>query len=406
MIFLKLAWRNIWRNRVRTLITMAAVFVAVILSTLLMSLKEGTYEKMTDSMVGAYTGYAQVHAAGYWDDRTLDNSMVINDTLQDALSSTPGITSYLPRIEGFVLAASEEMTKASSVVGVDPELESKNRQLHERVVEGSYLEANDRAVLIGSGLAKYLRLGIGDTLVLLGQGYRGANAVGKYPIKGIVKFGSPELSKMLVFLPVKEAAYLFDLEEKYTSLILQFEDNDMHQSIVAQLSAKVGSSYEAITWEELSPELTNMIATDRMEGYVFMFILYMVISFGIFGTVLMMLSERKHEFGVLVAVGMKRLRLASMVWLEVINISILGAITGTLAAFPITAYFYINPIELGEEDMKEMIEDYGMEPVIQASIDPGIFIQQGVIVFLIASAISIYPFLSLLRLNAVKAMRS
>jgi putative ABC transport system permease protein len=127
-----------------------------------------------------------------------------------------------------------------------------------------------------------------------------------------------------------------------------------------------------------------MIETDRVEGYVFMFILYLVISFGIFGTMLMMLAERMHEFGVLVAVGMKRWRLAAVFWLEVVMLSLLGAALGMVGALPVVGWFYYFPITFGEgEEFAKMFEEYGMEPVMQASVDFGVFATQAAVVAMI-----------------------
>lgn len=371
----------------------------------MMSMKEGVYLNMIKSMVDAYTGYVQIHSKGYWEEKNVDNSLTLNDTLIEALSGTPGITDFIPRIENFALAASDQVTKGVLVVGVDVEKEKRIRELDKRVVAGSYLLSDDKEVLIGSGLAKYLKIKEQDTIVLLGQGYHAVSAAGKYVVKGIVKFGSPELSKQLVFLPIKEAQWLFSLEERYTDIVLHLKQPKNAKNLAANLALSIGEDYEVMEWEELMPSLKNMIETDRMEGYVFMFILYMVISFGLFGTVLMMMAERQHEFGVLVAVGMKRMKLAVVVWIELLIISVLGAILGIIGAFPVCAYFYLYPIRFGE-DLGKMMEDYGFEAALQTSLEPGIFIQQGIIIALMSVIIGIYPFVKLNRMDAITYMRS
>ena len=404
---LKLAWRNIWRNKRRTFITMGSVFFAVILSTLMMSIKEGVYIRMIEGMVGTYTGYVQVHNENYWTDKSLDDAMIITDSLEQAVLNTKGVTGYVPRIENFALAASKEITKGSMVVGIDPEQEKGYSKIHERITEGEYLSDDDKQALIGAGLAKYLKLSVGDTIVLLGSGYRGTTAAGKYAIKGIVKFGSPELSKQLVILPMKEAQWFYGANNLITNMVVLMDDPDDSKSITRQLSKTLPAGYSAMHWEEMSPDIKNLIETDRAEGYVFMFILYTVISFGIFGTILMMLAERMHEFGVLIAVGMKRAKLAIMVWTEVVLISVLGAFLGIFGAIPVCSYFYFSPIEFAEgEDMAKMSEEYGMEAVLQASMEPMVFLQQALVVALIATVIAIYPFWKILGIRAIYAMRA
>jgi putative ABC transport system permease protein len=405
-LLLKLAWRNLWRNKRRTLITMASVFFAVVLASLMMSIKEGMYENMTRSMVASYTGFVQIHANGYWEDKSLDESFEFTDSLRSTLDQNTKILGFVERIESFALSATRESTKGAMVVGTDPIAEIQMTQLNERVIEGTYFEPDDKAILVGSGLADYHKVGVGDTLVLLGQGYHGSNAAGKYPIKGIVKFGSPDLSKQLVMLPINEAQVLFGTEGTITNLIVLMEDAEEATALAGKLKSQVGEAYEVMAWPELVPELVEMIEADRAEGYVFMFILYMVISFGIFGTVLMMMAERQHEFGVLVAVGMKRIKLAAVLLFEVVTISLLGAFAGIFGAIPVTGYFYLNPIQIGGDEAGQMMEEYGIEPVIQASIDPSIFIQQASIVAIVSCLIAIYPFIKVLNVNAIKAMRS
>lgn len=404
MLF-KLAWRNIWRNRRRTVITMAAIFLAVILSTLMMSLKEGVYESMIDSAVGDYMGYVKVNGNGYWEEKSLDYAMEYPDSLKEILNSTESVSGVVPRIESFALAVSDEFTKGAMVVGADPEIEEEYNHLSERVVEGDYFGPDDKSVLVGQGLADYLKVKAGDTLVLLGQGYHAASAAGKYPIAGIVKFGSPELSKQLIFLPLKEAQWLYNMNGLYTSLILQFNDPSRSKEVSLELKQKLSDEFEVLHWEEHNEELKNMIAADRVEGWVFMFILYLVISFGIFSTVLMMLQERMHEFGVLIAVGMKRRLLGAMVLVEVVFISLLGAICGMIGAFPVTLYFNLNPIQF-TEDMADVYEEYGMEAVLGTSLDPAIFIQQGTVVAIIACVIALYPYFKITRMRAISAMNS
>lgn len=404
-LYFKLAWRNLWRNKRRTGITLASIFFAVILSSLMMSIKEGTYDNMIKTTAGDFSGFVQVHSLGYWDEKTIDYCFSPGDSLLTLLKKYSEKDVFLPRLESFALGATREMTKGTMVIGIDPELEKKHSELHQRLISGNYFKSNENSILIGNGLADYLELEIGDTLVLLGQGYHGVSAAGKYPVKGIVKFGSPELSKQLVFLPIKEAQSLYGAKGLINNLVIKVESADKGVELAEKVGKEISDEYEIMHWKELFPDLVNMIKADRVEGYIFMFILYMVISFGIFGTMLMMLAERRHEFGVLIALGMKRAKLATVVFIEVFIISILGSLIGIIGAFPVCYYFVIFPIEYGEEVAK-MAEEYGMEPVLYASIDPIIYFQQAMIVGIIAILIGVYPFVKLLGVDAIEEMNS
>lgn len=408
-MLLKLAWRNIWRNKVRTTITFIGVILAVVLSTLTSSMKEGMYANWIKTLVSDFGGYAQLHTTDFVDAQVLDNSLELTDSLENYLKANNDLKAYVPRISHGALVYKDTIpaitSKRSIIFGLDPDKEKEFIGLNDRVVEGEYLSPGDQAVLMGSGLAKRLKVGIGDSIIMSSVGYQDMSAHGLYLVKGIVKFGSPELSNNLTILPLDVAQYVFNMERRCTEVILQLQNNDEAESIAENISIELGDEFTSRDWKELNADLLKMIQTDRVEGYVFMFILYMVIGFGLFGTMLMMLSERQHEFGVLVSIGMKRLKLAVIVWMELIAISFLGTLLGMLVSYPICSYFYHNPVRFGGEQAS-MMEDYGIEPVLQFSTETWVFGQQGMIIFVISSMIAIYPFFKLMRLNAQNAMKS
>ena len=403
-MIIKLAWRNIWRNRRRTYITMASIVFAVLLAIMLNSLKEGILFKMQENVVSVYTGAIQVHQPGYWDEQTLDNTLAYDTATARVILDHTSVNEVIGRLESFMLAASEKYTRASMVVGIEPGKEPGVTSLDGKVIAGDYINDTDKSVMLSEGLAEYLKLSVGDTLVLIGQGYRGVSAAGKYPIKSLLRFASPELNRRMVYLPLKEAQHLFGAEGRMTALVLDIDNINDADLVEKQLQQTLGTHYEVMGWKTLMPELHQVIEGERAENVIFLFVLYLLIAFGIFGTVLMMTMERRYEFGVLVAIGMKRLRLSSVVILENIMISVLGAIAGTLLSIPLVGYFYNFPIHITGE-LRETYEKFGFEPIFYFSIEPGIFYSQTIVVLGIALVLSIFPLFKIGGLEPVKAMR-
>ncbi|MEL7006357.1 MAG: FtsX-like permease family protein, partial [Bacteroidota bacterium] len=315
-----------------------------------------------------------------------------------------GVNHTIGRLESYGLAASEKRTKICMVVGVEPEKEPLVTSLDKKVVSGDYFEPGDESALISEGLADYLKLSVGDTLIIIGQGYHGVSAAGKFPIKGILKFASPDLNRTMVYLAIKQAQQLLGAPDRMTALVLEIDDVNDSEKIEAQLAATLGDDYDVMGWKKLMPELNQIIEGERSENLIFLFVLYMLIAFGIFGSVLMMTLERQYEFGVLVAVGMRRIKLSYVVIMENIMISILGALAGTIISMPIVGYFYRFPIMVGGK-LREAYENFGFEPIFYFSIEPKIFYSQTIVVLGIALVLSIFPFFKIARLEPVVAMR-
>lgn len=403
-MYVKLAWRNLWRNMSRTMITILSVFFAVLLANFMRSVQEGSYDKMVENMVSFFTGYVQIHDNGYWEDQMIDNSFEVVPALESVPQNHPDIQDAAPRLRSVALVAHRDVSRAAMVIGVDPEKEQLVTGLKNKLVAGEMFKNGDRSILISDGLAEKLGLGIGDSLVLLGAGYHGSMANDLLPIGGLVHFGNPDLNKRIVYMSIETAQEFYGAPNRLTDYALQLKDADKAQSIVESLRAELDtSSYEIMDWQEMTPELIQMIEADRGGGVVFMGILYLIIGFGIFGTLLMMTAERQYEFGVLVSIGMKKWKLGLVLFFEILFMAILGVILGSLFALPLVTYFNVNPIEF--TSMADAYAEFGIEPILPTKIDLGIFLNQGIFVLMITIMMSIYPVLKVLGLNPIDAMK-
>jgi ABC-type lipoprotein release transport system permease subunit len=401
-MFVKLAWRNLWRNKRRTIISISSVAFAVLFSAVISSFQKGTWDHMIDNVVRYYLGYIQVHQKGFWDDKTLENTMALEDIPAEALND-PNI---IPRIESFALASSGDITKGVLVIGVDPERERSLSSLDERVVEGRYLNAGDQGVMLAEGLAEHLKLKLGDTLILISQGYQGQNAAGAYPIEAIIKFGAPDLNKQLVVMPLSLAQYFYGTGERYTSLVVNLPNgrDDLEEALTRMKKTFPEDRFEVMDYRDLMPELIEAQKLDTAGAKLILWVLYALIGAGLFGTILMMTRERTYEFGVMLAIGTHRSTLGAMLWFESVLIGLVGAGAGILLSWPIVWRLYSTPIQLSGK-MAEAYEQFGIEPIMKAACEFGIFFAQAEVIFIISSILSLYSVWYVMKLVPVRAMR-
>ena len=402
----KLSWRNIWRNKRRTIITLSSISFAVLLSCVMRSMQLGSYERMISNALSFYSGHVQVHQKGYWEDKSLDLAFSNYDSIKNIFAVDERIENVIPRIESFALASYKLQTKGAMVLGIDPEREDQLTHLKKKLIEGSFLTSTDRSIMIAAGLAEYLKINVGDSLVLIGQGYHGANAAGIFPVSGIVEFPISTQNNQMIYLPLTQAQSLYACEGMITNFTLQLNDAYKAEKIVKMLNPLLnGDDLEAVDWKFMMPELLQGIELDNVSGQIMLAILYMVIGFGMFGTFLMMTRERMYEFGLMMAVGMKKARMQMMIFLEFIYLSFLGVLGGIIVSLPILIYFYYHPIPIGG-DSSDMFEKFGIEPVYIFSLDWSIFWTQALTVFVMTFVLALYPLWVILRLNIIKAIRS
>jgi putative ABC transport system permease protein len=405
-MLLTLAWRNLWRNRKRSMITISSVLFAVLLAILFDSMERGSYERMIDSMVKYSTGYIQIQDVLYDEEPSIDNSLLFDENIEALLERhSDKIAYYVPRIQNFVLAATDNLTRGAFVMGISPERELRLNNMADNLVAGEFLGETDEDIVLSEGLAGILRMQVGDTLVLLGQGFQGSTAAGRYRIKGVVDLKIPELNNNTIYMSLPAAQWFYMADERLTSLIIMPERARLTNKLANDLRAEIDSEwYAVLTWEHLLSDLLALMKFDMAGSMVMMMILYIVITFGLFGTILTMMIERQREFAMLISLGMKRSRLAAVCFFESVFISVSGIIAGILIAIPITLYFYYNPLPLTGE-MAEAIMEYGFEPVMPFSIDPALFLKQARIVLILAFFVGLYPIYKVFRLNIMNAKK-
>jgi len=356
-------------------------------------------------MVKFYSGYIQIQHPDYQERKTINHTFQPSDSLYAVVGNMDEISSYVPRIESYSLFSTGEDTKGGALIGIDPGQEDQLTGLSKWVKKGGYLEPGDEGILLTHNLARNLGAGVGDTLVLISQGYHGASAEGLFPVRGILKFPSPKLNNLGGYVSLKAARDFYWAVDRVTSIVIMLKSYDDLSLVRKTLQTGLGRQYGIITWVEMQPELEQMIEADRSGALIMKAILYMLIGFGILGTIIMMLSERKKEMGIMVAVGMKKGRLIAILIYETVLIGIMGVLAGFAASIPLIATLVKNPIPIPGE-AAEAYSEFGLEPVIYFSSGFPVFANQALIVFLIALAVSIYPVIHTLRLESVEALRA
>ena len=466
-----LAWRNLWRNRRRTMITAASVLFAVFFALLMRSMQLGSYDHMFKNAIESYTGYIQIQHKDWWDDQTVDNSFTVTDSLRRKLESDKNVVTTIPRFESFALASVETKTKGVMVMGIDPDKENllskvkdkkvkyritgeavqeienddrlpeKTREVVSLFEDHSYTNAGrllmdlkintdkketylpileshasfkngdirmgEPGVWLGDNLSRYLGMEIGDTLVLISQGYHATTAAGKYEIKGIVKQPVPDVDSRVVYMPVDMARQFYNAGQNLTSIAVHLEKNDEKEvtETRARLAEKLEEPLVVKDWKEMNELLIQQMEADNKSGIIMIAILYLVIAFGVFGTILMMTAERRREMGVLVAIGMQKRKLAAVVSYEMIYIGIMGILAGVALAIPFILYGQHNPIVFKGE-MALMFEDYGFEPLLAFKSIDRYFLWQMAVVGLIVVASLTYPLSRIFRLKVVNALKA
>lgn len=422
----KIAWRNLWRNKKRSIITIVSIYLAVVFSIFMRSMQLGSYENMTKAAINQ-VGFMQVQGKGFWENQSINKAIIYSDSIKNSINQVSNVKNQMPELQNFCLASSEDKTKGALIIGILPDIENEHRGLAKKLVWGNYLNINDNGVLIAEDLARYLGVIqvetetaysadsleqktiekitlLKDTLVIMGSGYQGITAAAIFPVSGILKFATPQENGSLIYMTLPNAQSTFSpyIPNLVTSIAIELNDNDKIEETRAAILSNLNNKYDVLLWSEMLKEIVQSIQSDNVSGIIMLGILYMIVGFGLLGTVLMMTMERRREMAVMISVGLQRDRLAIILVIESIILAVLGVIVGIFLSYPLVYYLFLHPIPLSGE-LADMMATYNLEAIIPFSLDFSIFYNQASVIFIVALVVALYPLITAYRLKLINA---
>ncbi len=403
----KLAWRNVWRNKRRTVLTFLTIVVGCAMIIFLNAFAKGGHDRMIEDAVADNTGHLQIHEKGYWEKQTIDYAFQPSKELLDGLDKNKRISGYTTRIQAGGLLSSGDNTSPAIIQGIDPEKEKSVTVLHKKVMEGGhYLVPSDKnKIVIGKILAKNLGLESGKSVAMISQGFDGSIAAENLEVVGLLETGNPEYDRMLVLMPISGAVDSFTMMDYVHSIAIKVKDSSETFNVKASISNFIDTEREEImAWDELMPELVQFIVMDDIGAYIFDFVLFIVVAFGILNTIQMSVFERTREFGIMLAIGTSPRRVTRMVLMETVFITIIGTAMGILLGYLISYYYMINPIDASEYS-KEIAVWGVTSTTLPTDVSALNITVTAVLTFTLSIIFSIFPARRAGRLEPVRAIR-
>ncbi|MCL5268877.1 MAG: FtsX-like permease family protein [Bacteroidetes bacterium] len=406
MLLLQMAWRSLWRNRRRSILVIAAIGFAVTLAIVRLGFDDGTFALSLRSAVRSSTGYVQIQKIGYNDNPTLQKSFTVTPEIESAVKSDPLIEGSSPRIQAGGLISYRNHSLGAMIMGIEPRTESLVTDFPEKINEGRFLDNDTTAdIVVGYKLLRNLGAHVGDSVVVLGQGFDGILGNMFVRIVGTFKTGSDEFDRTGAFMAVPVLQNFLAMGNNVNALALSVGNPADVERITRSLDPVLKPlGLVAVPWQELLPQMRQTIAFSHAAHLLFLIILFTVVGFGILNALVMSVTERFREFGVMLSIGMSNTKLAITVAVELFFMIVIGFVSGNAVGAGINYYFMKHPIVIGG-NVASYVHEWGFQPIVPLSLSPGIFVTAGEIVLILSLAAAVYPLWRVLRLEPLKGIR-
>ncbi|MDX9930490.1 MAG: ABC transporter permease [Bacteroidales bacterium] len=403
-MILAVSWRNIWRNRTRSLVIIAAIAIGVFAGVYTIAFMLGWVNQRIDAVIGTEISHIQLHQADFLATQEVHDYMPDASEVAAALSGSAGVKAVSSRILTTCMIATAETGTGVMLTGINPALEREITNIHELITEGSYFE-EERAnqIVIGEKLAKKLRAGVRSRVVVTLTEMDGTLTGGAFRVAGIYRSANSAYDEMKAFVRDTDLRNLIKLEEGAAhEIAVLMSENGSEQ----EFAGIVGGSYpdrSVMTWTQLLPEMELMNESMNLMMYIFIIIILLALGFGIVNTMLMVVLERVKELGMLMAVGMNRLKVFVMIVTETVLLCLTGGVIGIIIAVVLTALTAKTGIDLSF--WSEGLNSLGFDAVIYPEIGLSQLLVVAFLVALTGVLAALYPARKAIRLRPAEALR-
>jgi putative ABC transport system permease protein len=409
----RMAWRNLWRNPRRTSLTALAFAVGVFLLIFFLGLGDGMHEKMIETGVRLGSGHVVIEPRGARD-RVAANLLLAPDAsraVREVLASpelAARVKGSAPRLLVSGLLSSANNSTGVQVIGMEPQRERGLSLLPARVVEGSFLAADGATppVVVGTALAEKLEVDLGSKVVLMAQA--GTQIQSQLlRVRGIFATGLEDVDAHVVTMRLGDLQRMLGrpgvISEQAIFLKRAEAAERVRDLVAAGLRRKPVS---VLTWREALPQLDQFIAIDDAGNYIFNGILLVMVTLGVVNTILMAVLERRREFGLLVALGMRPRSIALMVTVESALLTALGAGVGLVAGLAAHRYFAVHGLDISTMSSESLsVAGVAIDTVVYSHLYPGRVPGSILFISLLGLAAALYPALRAARTPPTEAMR-
>jgi ABC-type lipoprotein release transport system permease subunit len=365
---------------------------------------KGMADQRIEKAIKTETSHIQVHMPKFRQANDISKYIPGATRIREEIQDLPDVAGASSRIIIYSMVSSAETAAGVKIAGIKPEDEKKVTNLNTKLVEGTFFKEERRnPIILGQKLTEKLDVKMGSKVVITLQDIDNHIVAGAFRIVGIFNTANNMFDEANVLVRYEDLSRLMNFPENAAHEIAILADKNEAVTEVKEKVEEIAPAYEVLSWNELSPELNYLTEAMDLYMYIFIIIILFALLFGIINTMLMVVLERVKEIGMLMAIGMNKLRIFSMIVLETILLSFVGGIIGVFLGAAVSKFFETHKIDLSV--WGEVYQDLGYDPFVYTSLDFILLVNVTILVIITGIIASLYPAYKALKNDPADALR-
>ncbi|HUX22386.1 MAG TPA: FtsX-like permease family protein [Spirochaetia bacterium] len=407
---IKMALRNIWRNKRRSALAFTSIGLAALLCVFLQGFMGGFIGSIVKNYTKNDTGNIRITTADYAarsDFRPVDANIQDPQAVESKILADPSIKDKIglmtQRIAFSVLLANQGLNKTASALAGDPKVEEGLLSLQRSIEPGGRYIENRGETIIGAGLAKDLKLAVGDKLKVVTTAADGSLQLKKLTIVGIFNTGVTALDGSVFQMGIADAKEFLRTGGGTQQIIIMLKNYRDSDAVAAQIANLLDNPKLAVVpWTKIGDYNQIVQLESTLMSYVYVIVLFLG-AFIITSIMMMIILERRHEIGVLKSMGFSRGETLTLFLWEGIFLGVWGSIIGAGLGMLANLLAHAKGIDFSAATKGVT---FPMDSVIYPTVSLTGALVVVVLGIVISALVSILPSRRAARMNAVDAIKS
>lgn len=403
MMMLKIAWRNLWRNKRRTLLVICSIIVGISATLVYDTLGRGMMLQMLNNQINTHYSHIQIHKKGYIDNKLVQNIIENPDSIDNLLKSDKNIMHYSRRTMVYGLIKYASNSSGIYLVGIEPDKEKHITVINSSIIRGRYLHEGKNEIVISKRLADKLEVDTGNNVVIMVNTLQGPIGMESFVITGIYQSSNSAFDKMYVYVPLNSSQELLGLGNNFHEFALLIDDLKNLTLVEANLESKLTTGIEVLNYKELIPMIASYIDMYDESMMIFYLIIGIAVMFGSSNAMLMSVLERIREFGVLMSIGMRNMKIFRMILLEALIMGLIGTISGFIIGYLV--YLPLSSTGIDFSIYAKSLESWGVGSIMYPVLELGSILNSILVVPIAVLFGAVYAARRAIKLQPTEALR-
>jgi putative ABC transport system permease protein len=400
-----IAWKNIWRNKTRSLVVIIATILGLFGGIFSVAFMVGMVEQRFEAAINKEISHIQIHHPKFLENSEIQYTIPDPKIISEEIKRISGIKDIAIRSKIPGMISSATTSAGIQIFGIDPQSEKKITSIYKTIADscGNYFEEERKnQVVISKKLAEKLKVRFHSKIVLRFQDSTGNIIESAFKIVGLFNTYNSMFDEQVVFIKNSDLSNILGMPPPYHEIALILYNGEEVEKIKSELQNRF-KYLKVQSWKEIQPELGLMIDIMDKMMLIFLGIILLALAFGIINTMLMAVLERTKELGMLMSIGMNRIKVFRMIMIETVLLTLTGGVIGMIISGIFIKISYSRGIDLSI--VAKGMESLGYESIVYPTITADYFIILTLMILITGVLSAIYPARKALKINPAEAIK-